>query len=414
MSKFPSPPRRKTWIAALALIGPWCAVSYAQNFSVMVTNPDPLGLGNFVPDLITTDLGVNGNLKGDFRYGLGVQSVYSSNFFQAEDNAEGEFSIYVNPWLSYTSDPEGGAPFSLAGNYRPSGRYYVENGDLDGWDQSGDVSLSFVGAKTQVSVFGSYNQASGVDLLTGEFLESTITAGGIRANRQIAPRTSLDASWTVSKSEYGSSDNVGADVYTTILGGYWAATERLSFGPTLRYTASNSDNIGSSDAWALMAAVRYRMGERFFLSAALGPEYVKFSGDGGDDDSTVNVAMNFTASYMIDERWSCSGSIVTALAPSSSQQDTVINNWAISAAVNRKLVRGVLSGGLDCNISGDSEVSSADEVFNKQQNWGAFIQYQRPFFSDRIGFNSELRYVVNTGSSDWQEVQISAGLDVSF
>lgn len=410
MSNFLSAPRRKIWIASFALMVLSNGTSYAQNFSVLVANPDPLGLGNFVPELATSDLGLNGNLKGDFAYGLGLQSVYSSNFFQEEDDGEGELSSFLSPWLRYSSDPEGGAIVSLSGNYRPSGRFYIENDELNGWDQSGDLNLVILGAVTQVDVFGSYVQTSGTDLLTGDFLYSTVKTGGIRANRQLASRTSLDASWTYAKSDFDSSDVVGAEVYTTSLGFFWLSTERLSFGPTLQYTVSKSENIGTRKAWSLMASARYRMGEKIFLSAGIGPEYATFS----DDESATNVSLNFSGNYIIDELWSCTGSIVTAVVPSNSQQDTLINNWTVSASVNRKLVRGILSGGLDCNFSGDSTVGSIDDIENKQQNWASYIQYQRAIFSDRIGFNSEFRYVLNTGSSDWSEVQLSAGLSVAF
>lgn len=410
MSRFPIPPRRKTWAAAFALLATCCGLSHAQNFSIMVVDADPLGLGDFVPDLVTTDLGLNGNLKGDFRYGVGVQSTYSSNFFQSEDSAEGEFSNYLSPWLSYTSDPEGGAAITVAGNYRPAGRYYVENDELNGWDQTGDLNFTFQGARTQVSVFGSYSQTSGIDLLTGDFLSSTVKSGGIRVNRQVATRTSLDASWTASSSDFDSEEGIGADVYTTSVGGYWAATERLSFGPTFRYTVSKSETIGTINAYALMASLRYQMAEKFFLSAAVGPEYSTYE----DGDSTTNVSVNFAASYTINDQWSCTGSLATAVAPSSSQAGSIINNWTLSGTLNRRLVRGYLSGGIDCNFSGDSTLDTVGDIQNKQQNYGTFIQYQHPFFSDRIGFNSELRYVFNTGSSDWSEVQVSAGLSVAF
>ena len=119
MLQIPSPPRRKSWMAisasmALLLISP----SYAEDFTLMVTNPDPLGLGDFVPSDADLDLGIEGKFKGDLSYGIGIYSVYNSNFFQTEDNEESELTTSLVPWLHYISDPEGGAMISVVANYK--------------------------------------------------------------------------------------------------------------------------------------------------------------------------------------------------------------------------------------------------------------------------------------------------------
>ena len=377
---------------------------------MMVTDSNPLGLGSFVP-ITKGALGLEGQFKGAFNYGVAGQATYNSNFFETENNEESEISGAFTPWIHYTSDPEGGATFSLTANYMPSFRTYMENSDLNGTDQSMDLNLSFRKGRTQIDAFGRYAQVSGTDRLTGEFVQGSVMTTGFRANRQVGTRTSLHASWSYGKSEFDSSDSVGAEIYTSDIGTYWEATERLSFGPTLRYTVSKSDNIGTREAWALMMAVQYRVGERILLSAAVGPEY---STSSESSESSLGVAGNLSASYIINERWSWKSTIDTAAVPSPNQKNFVINNVAITTGLQRQLLRGSLSGGLVVNSSKYEDVGTGNTSGSDELNLSVFMSYGRPLFSDRVGFNTEVRYTQNDGDRDWSQVQVSAGLSVSF
>ncbi len=380
---------------------------------MMVTDANPLGLGAFVPTA-KGNLGIEGEFKGDFYYGVGGQATYNSNFFETDSNEESEISGVITPWVHYTSDPEGAATFSMTANYMPSLRFYQDNSDLNGTDQSADISLSFRKARTELDVFGRYSQVSGTDRLTAEFVQGSVTTAGFRANRQIAARTSMNASWSYGMSEYDSSDSVGAEIYTTKLGGYWEATERLSFGPSLRYTVSQSDNIGTRDAWALMMSVRYRVGERILLSASMGPEYSANSEGEGSNGSNLGVTGNLFASYVINERWAWRNSIVSAAVPSPNQKNFVVNNVAFSTSLERQLLRGTLSGGLEFNFSKDENVGALNASGGNEKNLSVFLLYGRPLFSDRIGFNTGIRYTQNEGDTDWSQIQLSTGLSLAF
>lgn len=414
MFQFPTPTRRKSWIVTLASLASLSGVSSAQDFTMMVANPNPLGLGSFVPIGEDFALGIKGSFKGDYSYGLGIQSVYNSNFFETSSDEESELTTYFSPWIHYTSDPEGGAVVTLTANYLPSYRAYLENSDLNGLDQSGDLTLSFVGSRTKFDVFGRYAQVSGTDRLTGEFVEGSVATGGLRLDRQLAARTTLNASFTAAESDYGSSDSEGSEVYTTMVGGFWAATERMSIGPSLRYTASKSDNIGTREAWSLMLAVNYRVGERIHLAAAVGPEYSTYSGGSGDGESGLSASGDLNASYVINERWSWTGSINSAVVPSPDQEDFVINNVAISTSLDRKLVRGSISGGIDYNLSSFEDVTTGDTSGSDENNIAVFVRYNRPLFSERLDFNSEIRYTFNDRDDDWSQVQVAVGLSVTF
>ena len=406
-----SPPRQ-TWIIALAAIS-LCGFARAQNFTLQVANPNPLGLGNFVPGGTDYDLGLEDNIKGDFDYGLGVTTTYNSNFFLSETAEESEVFASILPWLSYSSDPEGGAIATLTANYNPAMRVYLENSDLNGFDQTGDAVLRLRGSKTDISFFGRYSELSGTDRLTGDFVEGSIMTGGIRAYRQIAARTSLNAGWSAAMSDYGSSVNEGAEVFTTYFGGMWESSPRLSFGSSIRYTMSNSDIAGTRDAWALLMEARYRVGQRIWLSASVGPEYATNSGT-GVDDSSLSLACSLSARYVINERWSWTSSINTATVPSPSETNYQVNEVAISTALYRQLLRGAISAGLEFRFSDYQAVGAVATPRDDEQYINTYLTYSRPLFSERVFFDSTLRYGINDGLTDWSQFTFSAGLNVVF
>jgi len=413
MFQFPSISPRKVWIPAMALLIAWCGSASAQNFSMMVANPNPLGLGNFVPSTQDLDMGLTGTIKGAFAYGLGIESIYNSNFFQAEKDEQSEINTNFTPWLRYVSDPEGGAQVYFTANYAPVIQTYLENPSLNGWNQNGDVALTFQGAKTNITLFGSYAEFSGTDLLTGTYSTGTVMTGGIRATRQIAPRTSLNADWTASMSDYSSGGNVGSEVYTTSLGAYWQATERLSFGPAIRNTVSKSDNTGTNDAWALLIQAQYRVGERIWLTAAVGPQYSMNTGNGTDTNS-LGLTGNLDARYVINERWSWTSSISYLTAPAANQTNSMVNNLAISTALNRQLLRGSLSGGLTLNYGMYENVGGNTTTPGNQENLSVFLGYDRKLFTERVTFNSQIHYSVNSGQSDWTQLVLTLGLNIAF
>lgn len=379
----------------------------------MVTNPDPLGLGEFVPSDADLDLAIGGKFKGDLSYGLGIYTAYNSNFFQTENDEESELTNSLVPWLHYTSDPEGGAMISVVANYAPSWNSYLENSDLNGFNQAGNLTLSFSGGKSQLDVFARYIEISGSDRLTGVFIQGSVMTAGLRASRQIASRTSLNAGWSYSSSSYGTGEYEGAEIITTYFGGLWEATPRISFGPTLRYTISESDNIGTRDAWALLFEARYHVGERLWLSASIGPEFAKNSGN-ANNPSGPGLSGNVAARYVINERWMWTNSLRSATVPSPDETNYLVYNVAFNTALRRQLRSGSFGFGLQYNFSKYEDVGDVATDLGNEYYTSLFLNYHRPLFKNRVNFNAEARYTFNDGQEDWSQWLVSAGLDVSF
>ena len=401
------------WFRSLAMLACACGSAASQDFALQVANPNPLRIGSFVPSglELPADAGVEGGIKGAFDYGVGVQTTYDSNFFLTETDEESEYSAVLSPWLSYISDPEGGAPFSLAANYQPSYRAFIENSESNNFDQSGDVVMSFTGSRTEVSLFGRYAQLSGTDRFTGDFTTGSVFSGGVRATRMVAARTTLYGALSYSQSDYSSGDSQGSQILTGNFGGLWSASERTSVGSSIRYSQTESDNTGTRDAWSLLAELRYKVGERIWLSASVGPE---FSSDSGSGDESVGVHAEIDARYVINERWSWSSSLGTASVPSPSDFGYLVNNMNFTTALEHQLLRARVSGGLAFDYAEYESVGPVVRPRDDEQNISLFLAYSRNLFSERVAFDSSVRYRMNDGDRDWSQWLVSMGLTVPF
>ena len=416
MFHLPNSPRRTVWITAMASMASLCGSTFAQNFSMQVANSDPLGLGSFIPSgpIFGSDIeGMGGKFKGDLDFGAELDTVYNSNFFLTENNEDDELSAFLTPWFRYNSDPEGGAKATFVASYSPVIRTYLDNSDLNDMDNSGNFSLTLEGSRTKVSLFGRYSELSGTDRLTGNFTTGSVFTGGVRASRQVASRTSLIGGVSMAVSDYGTALDEGAEVFNAYVGGVWASSSRFSVGPMLRYTHSDSGNIGVRDAWALLLDTRYRVGDRIWLEAKVGPEFSQTSGGTSDSDS-VGLTGDLTARYMINERLAWTNSLRSDTIPAPSENNYLVNDIALTTALHRRFVSGTLSGGLQFNFSDYEDVGTTAIIREDEQNYGIFVEYRRNLFSDRIAFETLARYTMNQGLTDWKQLFVSAGFNVAF
>lgn len=390
----------------------------AQILPAQLPDSAPLGLLGISPPGGTTQFGPAEGLKGVFAYGIGLKSTYYTNFFLDASHPESELTINVLPWITYSSDPEGGAPFSFTATYQPNIKTYVNNPDFDGVDNSGSVTMRIEGSKTLITAYTNYNTVSGTDRFSGTFVTASMLGSGIRATYQIAPRTSVFANWTFAMTDYGteplvgSAPLVGSEIYNTEIGGYWSVTERFSFGPAVNYSREDSANTGTRDAWALKMQAQYLMSTKFQFRGSLGLQYATNSRDRGN--ATVGLTGELAAGYAITENLQWTNSVRYQTVPSSSDVNYVINNLGITTTLTRQLLRATVSLGLEMNISDYTEVGTVGTQLNQENNFRTVLSYHRKLFMDRVAFDSSIRYTINDGNRNWNQLQVSAGITVPF
>jgi hypothetical protein len=388
----------------------------SQDFTTHVAESIPYSLYDSftfdADDTLTRAFGLEQGIKGGFETRLGIDAIFDSNFRLEEDDGESEMIALVRPAISYTSDPEGGAPSFFMGNYKPVVRSYLHNSELNDIDHSIDFLLRTGGAKTRLSAIARYSEISGTDRLTRSFTTASLLNIEIAANYQVAPRTLLAASAAIVTSDYNEKGAVGSDIYTLRMGAMWAATERFGLGPSIRYILSESDNTGDIDAWALLLETRYKAGERINLAASFGLEHTSPSAQ--ESEAGWGLTGDLSANYEINESWNWKNTIRYVTIPSPTETGYVINNLGVSTQLNRELLRASVSFGLDFNNSNYEPVARQDVDQITENNIGAFAGYRRKLFSRRLDFNATARYSINDGREDWSQLQISLGLDFEF
>lgn len=390
-----------------------CGSLAAQNFSLQLADTDPLGIDAFVPGLDELGVGGASGIKGDLDYGLELDTEYNSNFRLTETNEESEFSIFFTPWIRYNSDPEGGAKVKFSAAYRPVVRRYFDNDQLNDVNQNGELNLRLVGSRTEVNLFTRFYELTGTDRLTGSFVDGSLITSGIRASRQIASRTSLNAGWSYGVSDYDSPGLEGSELYSMYFGGYWQASERLSIGPALRYSITESDSAGTRDAWGLLTNIRYQLGNRLWITAGVGPEYASFSGN-GNDDSSLNLSADLKAVYLIDARWTWANTIRTAIVPSPTDTNYIVNDYGFQTALYRNLTRGFAYGGIEIHLSDYQDVGTTTTTRDDDLNYTAFLGYRHPLFTERVQLDGRISYGINDGDVDWQQLLVTLGLQMEF
>lgn len=386
--------------------------AHAQNFTTQVADVEPLNLIGMMPSAGGIGLGIGEALKGGFGYGMGVKSSYDSNFLLDENATEDEWESDFAPQIRYSTDPEGGAPAMLTADYSPNYRNYLNHSDQNGLDQSGGVLMKVEGTKTRISAYARYSETAGTDRLAGQFVNASVVSTGVQASYQVAPRTSLSGSVGAAISDYGSSAVVGSEIYTGQFGAFWAATERLRFGPSIRYSMAKSDNTGSRDAWAFLMQAQYQAGERIAVSGSLGAESAKGSRETGN--STVRIAGDLTASYAISERWAWKNSVRYATVPAPTEVNYVVNNLMVSTLLNREFFKASAGIGMEMNVSDYVGVGSVTETPSTENNLSVFLSYQRTIFTERLVLDSRIRYAVNHGNTDWDKFLVTVGLNLQF
>jgi hypothetical protein len=385
----------------------------AQDFSLQVARADKYFRDGILPTWLTPGEGpITGGMKGAFSFGLGASASYDSNVFLSETDAQSDLVLGFSPSISYVTDPEGGAPLSLRAYYAPSLNYYLDDSDLGRWNQAGGVSMDLEGAKTTISGFANFRQYSGADRFSGGYVETEVFNFGLQASYRIAPRTVLVGGVTASTSDYATAGQVGSDIYGANFGFLWAASERFRLGSSLNGSQAESSNSGTRRSVALTFDCDYVVTEKINLNASIGPDYYEDSGAGGG--SGVDLFLRFSANYMINELWSWANSIDYYTIPSPAVADYAVQDLQFSSSLSRRLNYGRIDGGVGLALSNYEATGLTTTTVGNDTCWRVFLNYQRPFASDRLTFSSTVSYSECDGDANWSRWLVTVGVSAYF
>jgi hypothetical protein len=157
---------------------------------------------------------------------------------------------------------------------------------------------------------------------------------------------------------------------------------------------------------------QYSVARRIQLLASLGLDYTTANRDGGNDE--VGLAGDLSALYSINELWIWQNSIRYITIPSPTERNYIINNFGISSQLNRQLLRASVSIGLDMNISDYERIDATNSSLETDTNFGIFTSYTRTLLTERLDFQTRIRWATNNGQQDWSQFQVSAGITLNF
>lgn len=399
-------------LGVLLALGSVGASVSAQDFSLRLAGADRMMRDGILPDGLfgaVLDPTMEGAIKGQVAYSLSTIASYTSNASLAS-GGDSDLILSINPSVFYTSDPEGGARYVINAYYAPSYQHYVEDSSRGRFNQNGGVSFSTSGARASVGAFLNIAQSSGADRITGGYSETTILSGGLSASYQVAPRTNVWSSLTAAHSSY-SSGGSDSDIYSAQLGASWAATERLSVGPSLRYNRAEAETTGVRTATGLLFNASYEATERIKIRASIGAEVVDHSRLPGSPEPSLTG--DFSLVYRISELWSTSASIRYANIPAPTDAGHVVNDLSLNAAVSRALLRGSLTAGAGYGISSYERVDPGAADRGDDETLNVFLNYSRPLPWERVNFFSSVTYS-RSFSRDWKQWGVSLGVSMSF
>ncbi len=411
--KFPWTVRNVAMPAVVALVAATAAHLRAQDFSLGLADADRMADEGILPEALRVlfDPTFGGMVKGAVSYSLSASAMYSSNIFGASGGG-GDTILSLSPAVFYTTDPEGEAICSITAYYAPSYQRYLDHPDLGGLNHSGGVRFQAVGGRSSMSVFANIAQSSGTDRLTDTYSEATTLSGGISARYQIAPRTSIDASLTASSIDYGTGGLRGGERYSARLGAWWAASERLKFGPSIRYRITDSPSAGRQTALGLLFNVSYSVTDRIQASGHLGVESRDSSRGSGDDD--LQLTGRLGVGYIINDLWSAHASIRYVDVPAPDARNYAVNDLSATVSIVRQLSRGAVHATFSYGLSDYEEIGGAVAARGSEDFFSASIGYSRPLFSERVGFFSSIGYSRSSGGRDWDQWQVATGVNIQF
>lgn len=342
---------------------------------------------------------------GGFNFGIGLEAVYDSNFFLEESGGSDEFALAVVPSIRYISDADNSAMAWFEFDYSPALQTYFNNSELTNFQNNFRGSFNLRGSRTEIELYARYNELSGGDRLAEGYAEGYVLNVGLVGTYQVAARTSIGANFGYATSHYDTGQE-GAETYTAGISANWAYSERLSFGPYLRYTASSSDAAGSRDAYAFLIQANYMMRERIHLTGSIGVEKADDLGLTGD----------LNAVYAITERAHLSASVRYATVPSPSSADYFVQDLTVSTKLTRQFTYGIVGVGVNWSSSFYEEADGSDAGDDRgDNNYTSFVlTYERPLFSERVQMESSVQYAMNRGDRDYGRWLVSVGLRMDF
>lgn len=205
---------------------------------------------------------------------------YDDNIFLENSDEESDLiaTFGLNIQFANTEDAEN--QWSIS--YLPRARFYVDNSERDGVDQTLTLAYSKKLPKTRFDVKGSLQDTSGSNRYAGGFIDQLSYGLTLAATHDVTGKTTLDASLGFDGQDFDSA-LIDRDRYRAKIGALYQWTGKISVGPYVSYEYVDVTGGSDHDAFGVGGQVDYQVTGKTKLSGSMGYEHRSFNGSSVGD-----------------------------------------------------------------------------------------------------------------------------------
>ena len=351
-------------------------------------------------------------IKGEISSAISLTSIYDSNFLLDEHHPSDEFTTMLSPKIHYGSDPEGGAPITIAADYEANVRFHSENSDLDGVNHGGGFMAKIKGSKSTITTEARYHSTSATDSLTGTFVTTGLTSLRLLGFYQVAPKTSLYAGLSHDASTYDAPGFVAYQTMNAQTGFFWSADERFSMGPSFNYSTMRSDGTESHDIGTVSIQSRYKLAETVQILASIGRNQAnteeEFNGH------RYGLTGHLAAYCQVNPLWTWESAIQHVTTPSATQTNYLVKDLSLTTSIIRNFTASTASLGVLVELQGYEHLANVTNTLVDDSRSEIIIGYQKRILNGRSEIKSNARYALNRGNSRWEQLQLMAEISIIF
>ena len=337
----------------------------------------------------------------NWAYGITVEQTYDSNANFSEDNAEERSTLNFLPFVSFRSDPGGGAPFRLGVDYRP--KAVVEWTDLaqNNLLQRVEAFFSSKGARGDLRVYGTLREVSSGDRLAEDFVEGRVQRLGVDLSYQVASRTRALLSTQYAQTIFDEGNKSDITTFDIGTGFDWETPSGWRFGPFVRYSTQDVENNASREAYGLLMNAQYERADGLSLRARGGVEHESFDGGNNSDESSVALTGSLEVKGRFGKTWNWIGEARILTVPSVSDTSVYFTDYQLKFLATKQLITGSFGLGFDLSYTDVETVSDTTTQRDSFTRFELLGKYERPIFKERAFFKAETTYGISRGGSEW-------------
>ena len=354
-----------------------------------------------------------GDQSFDASFGLSILS--DSNVRQGNDRGgfPVESDLIISPTLSLNY-LRTRSLWQLGGRAQVTRQLFQKSSDFNATNYSLGMFGGYQSTKLVTSFTSDLSSISGVNRLSGVFIEQFSYATGALARYHLSGKTSFLASWNQQNTE---SQSAGfGDISSTTLGAsaLWRATPLISLGPGLRYGIRSGDNrTGDFTVVGPTLRLDYDLASRVKLRSSLGYD---FSESPATDDRTL-VNWSLALDYSPSDLWGLGVTMVRDTQATFITGGGFDQTSSYGLTYRRKVRKAQVAFNLSYQVRDPQDSLRAVNGIRDSNflSYGASLAL--PVFGDKANLSTNLTWREQTSQDDnfsWEGLQLGANLRWNF